>query len=84
MSGGITSSPWLTMPAACDYLSGGARTEQGRRAYSPRFLAREVALSRLRAAKVGGRGQLLTRREWLDAYVEDLATPIAVTVRRRA
>jgi hypothetical protein len=43
-----------------------------------------VKLGRLRAARVGGRNELLFRREWIDAWLEDLATPVLVTPRRRA
>ena len=63
-------SPWLPLKAAAAYC--------GR---SRRFLAREIKAGRLRAARVGGRGELLFRREWLDAWLDDLATPIVV--RRR-
>ena len=77
------SSPWMPADAASEYLTGGARTETGRRKFSERFLAQEVKAGRLRAARVGGRGQLLYRRDWLNQYLEDLARPIEV-MRRRA
>jgi excisionase family DNA binding protein len=67
-----TSTPWITLQEAAAYAHRGAR-----------FLAREVKAGRLRAARVGGRGELLFRREWLDSWLEDLATPIAVVIRRR-
>jgi excisionase family DNA binding protein len=66
-------SPWLTIAEAADYVHRGRR-----------FLAREVRAGRLRAARVGGRGELLLRREWIDLWVEDLATPVMVPTRRRA
>jgi hypothetical protein len=67
-------SPWLTLTQAGSYVHRGKR-----------FLAREVAAGRLRAARIGGRGEILTRREWLDSWVTDQATPVIVTgVRKRA
>jgi excisionase family DNA binding protein len=63
----------LTLHEASEYARRGKR-----------FLAREVKAGRLRAARIGGRGEILTRREWLDAYLEDLATPVSVAIRRRA
>ena len=66
-------SPWLDAASAAKYL-GPNRNK--------RFVLREVAAGRLRAARIGGRGEVLTRREWLDAYVEDHATPVVVSGRR--
>ena len=65
-------SPWLTLKAAAGYVRRG-----------PRFLAREIRAGRLRAARVGGRGEILTRREWLDVWVINQTTPIAMPVRRQ-
>lgn len=66
-------SPWLTL------AEGGARVKRGKR-----FLSREVKAGRLRAARIGGRGEILTRAEWLDEWVTDQAAPISMTTRRRA
>lgn len=66
-------SPWLTAAEAAEYLKRGRR-----------FVLREIHAERLRAARIGGRGEILTRREWLDAWVQDQAAPIAVSTRRRA
>jgi hypothetical protein len=77
-------SPWLTGAAASEYLSGGVLTGAGRRKFAPRYLAKQVKAGRLRAARIGGRGELLYRREWLDAYVEDQSAPVQVIARRRA
>lgn len=63
----------MTLAEAADYLKRGRR-----------FLAREVHAGRLRAARIGGRGEILTCRAWCDQYVETMATPIAVATRRRA
>jgi excisionase family DNA binding protein len=65
-------SPWLTSPDAAQYSHRSKAT-----------LAREVKAGRPRAARVGGRGQLLFRREWIDQWLEDQATPIMVPARRR-
>jgi hypothetical protein len=36
----------MTLTAGADYLSGGERTKKGRRRYSPRCLAKQVALTK--------------------------------------
>jgi hypothetical protein len=66
-------SPWRTLKQAA------ARVHRG-----PRFLAREIKAGRLRAARVGGRGEYLTRDEWLDQWVEAQAEPVPIPIRRRA
>lgn len=72
MSSNTITSPWLKL-----------RTEGAEYAKrSGRFLAREVKAGRLRAARIGGRGEYLTRREWLDQWIEDQATPVLVPARR--
>ncbi len=65
-------TPWRTL------REGGQRVHR-----SPRFLAREIKAKRLRAARVGGRGEVLIRDEWLDEWVEDQAAPVLVTARKR-
>jgi excisionase family DNA binding protein len=67
------ASPWLTLGEASGYAHRGRR-----------FLRKAVKDGKLRAAQVGGRKELLFRAEWLDQYLEDLATPILLNVRRRA
>jgi hypothetical protein len=67
------ASPWLDLKSAALYAKRGRR-----------FLAREIHAGRLRAARIGGRGEILTRAEWLDAYITDQATPIVMPARRRA
>lgn len=65
-------SPWLNLREAAAYERRGFR-----------WLAREAKAGRVRCARVGGRGELLFRREWLDQHLEDLSTPIVVGLRRR-
>ena len=60
-------SPWLNGTQAAAYV--GRHKE---------FLFREIRAGRLRAARIGGRGEILTRAEWLDAWVETQAKPIMV------
>jgi len=64
-------SPWLNAGEAANYLRRGRR-----------FILREVKAGRLRAARIGGRGEVLTRREWCDEFAEAQARPIEVTRRR--
>lgn len=64
-------SPWLCARDAAAYIH-----------RSRRYLSREVAAGRLRAAIVGGKRERLYRREWLDQHLEDLARPIEVMRRR--
>jgi excisionase family DNA binding protein len=66
-----SSSPWLTAGEAGAYLKRGRR-----------FVLREIHAGRLRAARIGGRGEILTRAEWCDQYVIDMAKPIPM--QRRA
>jgi hypothetical protein len=49
-----------------------------------RWLRKEAAAGRVRHCRVGGRGELLFRQEWLDQHLEDLSTPVVLPVRRRA
>lgn len=65
-------SPWLTTKEAALYA---------RR--SRKFLAKEVKIGRLRAAHIGGKRELMFRREWLDQFLEDLATPVMIGPNRR-
>ena len=66
-------SPWLTLWESAAYEKRGKR-----------WLAREAKAGRVRHARVGGRGELMFRREWLDEHLEALSTPVVVPVRRRA
>ena len=65
-------SPWLNAKQAGEYIGKGRR-----------FILNEVRTGRLRAARCGGRGEVLTRAEWLDEWVEDRAAPVAVSTGRR-
>jgi excisionase family DNA binding protein len=67
-------SPWLTPTQAAQYA------QVGRRA-----IYREVRSGRLRAARIGGKGEIRILRLWLDDFLMAAATPVAVSVgwRRR-
>ena len=65
-------SPWLNPQQASQYAH-----------RHPQTLAREVRAGRLRAARVGGRGEYFYRAEWLDEWLEGQALPIVITPRRR-
>jgi hypothetical protein len=68
----VIDSPWLTTREAAAYARRGRRQ-----------ILYAIKVGRLRAAIVGGRRQAVTRREWLDAMIEDEA-PLALSTRRRA
>lgn len=51
---------------------------------SPKFVRGEVAAGRLRAARIGGRSEIVTCPEWCDQYIEAMAAPVLVAPRRRA
>ncbi|MFN2444083.1 MAG: excisionase family DNA-binding protein [Vicinamibacterales bacterium] len=61
----VAPSPWLRIDEAAAYARCGVK-----------LLYREITASRLRACRVGGRRQLLTKAEWVDAWLEASATPI--------
>jgi excisionase family DNA binding protein len=67
-----TTTPWMNARQAAKYL------QRGRR-----FVLREIAAGRLQAARIGGRGEILTRREWCDAWVEAQTKPVNVTLPTR-
>jgi excisionase family DNA binding protein len=67
----LTDSPWLTSREAGAYLK-----------RSFRFVLREIKAGRLRGARVGGHGEILTRREWLDEWVADHTQPLELPRRR--
>ena len=61
------ATPWLDLTESSTYAKRGKRS-----------LRRAVNNGELRAARVGGRGQLLFRREWLDDWLEMQAKPVMV------
>ena len=67
------TSPWLTASEAAVYLKRGRR-----------FVLREVRAGRLRAARIGGRGEILTTTEWLDEWVREQTVPVTIPIRQRA
>jgi excisionase family DNA binding protein len=66
-----TPSPWLTSREAGAYL---------KRSY--KFVLREIKAGRMRGARVGGKGEVLTRCEWLDEWVADHTQPLEIPRRR--
>ena len=66
---------WLNIGRAAKYLG------EGR---SKQFVRREIHAGRLRAARIGGRGEFLTCPAWLDEYVLEQTKPIIVPTKRRA
>lgn len=58
---------WLTVKQAA------ARAQVG-----PKLIYREVAASRLRAARIGGRRDLRCLPEWVDEWLKASSTPIEV------
>jgi hypothetical protein len=62
-------TPWMRLGEMAAYSKRGKR-----------FLASEIRAGRLRAVRIGGRGEYMGRATWLDQWLEDLAVP--VTVRR--
>jgi hypothetical protein len=69
------NSPWLKVNSQ----EAGAYARRGGRA-----LRKAVKDGKLRAAVIGAKRELLTRREWLDAFIEADATPVTALTRRRA
>jgi hypothetical protein len=67
-------APWLNLRQAA------ARVGRGRR-----FLLNEVKAGRLRAARIGGRQEVLTCTDWLATWVADQAAVslVPVPLRRR-
>jgi excisionase family DNA binding protein len=55
---------WLTAEQAAQYLQCGVKV-----------IYRAASNGQLRVARIGGRRDIRTRTEWLDAYCERAATP---------
>ena len=66
----LPHSPWLNSRQAAQYLGRGRR-----------FVLREIHAGRLRAARIGGRGEILTNTRWLDEWVTAQTQPIIVVPR---
>jgi len=64
------ATPWLTASEAAAYLRRGKR-----------FVLREIHHGRLRAARIGGRGEILTKAEWCDVWVTSQADIVSVPLR---
>ena len=69
---GYHESPWMNLSQAAAYLFRGRR-----------FIRKAITDGKLRAAVVGGKREILTRREWCDQYVEEQVGPVSLQVRRR-
>ena len=67
-------SPWMNATRAGVYLGGKSR----------RFILDKVKKGEIRAARIGGRGEILTRTEWLDEFVERQTMPVIVRPLRMA
>ena len=65
------NTPWLNLGDAGTYACGRGR----------RFLRKEIEAGRLRAARIGGRREYFTRRDWVDDWLENLAKPVMVSPR---
>ena len=60
-------------PVWLDVRQAAARAQVG-----PKPIYRAVKTGALRAARIGGRGELRFRAEWIDAWIEAASTPIAI------
>ena len=69
----IVDSPYLSAEATAKRLPGKR---------SKRFVLKECKAGRMRHARIGGRGEVVIKAEWLDQYVEDHAAPVIVPPRR--
>ena len=65
---------WMNAKEGAAYLPGKR---------SPRFVMREIKAGRLRGARIGGRGEIVTCDQWLDEWVEQQAAPVLVSFGRR-
>jgi excisionase family DNA binding protein len=65
-------SPWLTLKQAADTAQCGQR-----------LLRRAIAKGQLRAARIGGRGDIRIHRDWLTDWLERLAEPVEINPRIR-
>jgi excisionase family DNA binding protein len=70
--GAAVPSPWMTATEAAEYLHRGRR-----------FVLNEIHAGRLRAAIIGGRREVLTCRDWCDAWVSERAQPMPLLPRRQ-
>ena len=61
------ATDWLTVDQARQVAQCGAK-----------LIYREIKASRLRAARIGNRRDLRSRRDWVDAWLEASATPVEV------
>jgi len=55
----MSESPWIRVPAACSRARCGAKQ-----------IYRAVRSGELKAARIGRRGDIVTRVDWLDEFLE--------------
>lgn len=65
-------SSWMNLAGIASYAGRGKR-----------FMAREIDAGRLRAARIGGRREYVSRPEWVDEWFVSQAEPL-MTPRRRS
>jgi excisionase family DNA binding protein len=58
----IIPSPWLNVEQAAQYIQ-----------QHPRAIYRAAGSGKLRSVRINGKGELRTRREWLDQWLERFA-----------
>jgi excisionase family DNA binding protein len=56
------ASPWLNVTQAAQYIQ-----------QHPRAIYRAAGSGKLRSVRINGKGELRTRREWLDQWLEEFA-----------
>jgi excisionase family DNA binding protein len=58
----MPASPWLNVEQAAQYIQ-----------HHPRAIYRAAGSGNLRSVRINGKGELRTRREWLDQWLERFA-----------
>jgi hypothetical protein len=71
-------APLEPMPPWRNLRGAAARTGRGRR-----FLLKEIEEGRLRAARIGGRQEVLTTDPWLDEWLANLSTVLPLPRRQQ-
>jgi hypothetical protein len=74
----IRRAPRAPLPPWRNLSGAAARTGRGKR-----FLLKEIESGRLRAARIGGRREVITSDAWLDEWLASQAAIVALTRRQR-